>query len=432
LSQVSSIFSQLLHLVPRPLFEEIVRRHRGERHARGLRCWDQFVAMLFCQLGQAQSLREIYEGLQASEGKLVHLGVTKAPKHSTLAYANQHRPWEIYQDLFLALLNHLRAKLPTHAKTPLLVSGKLYSLDSTVIDLCARVFDWAKYRTTKGAVKIHLLLDHDGLLPEYAVITEGKVADIKIARKFQFPEGAMLVFDRGYCDYDWFANLTARRIHFVTRLKDNASWVSLETRPVPADANVRKDEIVVFTQQATDDNQTFFRRVVWWDEAHQREFAFLTNHFDLDATTVAAVYRERWKIELLFKALKQNLKIKTFVGTSANALKIQIWTALIALLLVRYLQLSSRLQWHLSRFLALLRHQLFVYRDLWRFLDNPLEGPLPLRKDYIAPQPSLFAMIAAGPPESTQPDANGQPQMQNTNTESTSPLLSNQPQPVPG
>jgi hypothetical protein len=172
--------------------------------------------------------------------------------------------------------------------------------------------------------------------------------------------------------------------------------------------------------------------VVWWDEAHQREFAFLTNHFDLDAATVAAVYRERWKIELLFKALKQNLKIKTFVGTSANALKIQIWTALIALLLVRYLQLRSRLQWHLSRFLALLRHQLFVYRDLWRFLDNPLEGPLPLRKDYLAPQPSLFAMMEAGPPESTQPDANGQPQMQNTNTESTSPLLSNQPQPVPG
>ena len=163
------------------MFEEIVRRHQGERRSRGLRCWDQFVAMLFCQLGQAQSLREIYEGLQASEGKLVHLGVAKAPKHSTLAYANQHRPWEIYQDLFLALLGHLRAKLPTHAKTPLVVPGKLFSLDSTVIDLCAKVFDWARYRTAKGAVKIHMLLDHDGLLPEYALITEGNVADIKVA-----------------------------------------------------------------------------------------------------------------------------------------------------------------------------------------------------------------------------------------------------------
>ncbi len=414
------------------MFEQIVRRHQGERHARGLRCWDQFVAMLFCQLGQAQSLREIYEGLQASEGKLVHLGVNKAPKHSTLAYANQHRPWEIYQDLFLSLLNHLRAKLPTHAKTPLLVSGKLYSLDSTVIDLCAKVFNWAKYRTTKGAVKIHLLLDHDGLLPEYAVITEGKVADIKVARKLQFPPGAMLVFDRGYCDYEWFTHLSASGIHFVTRLKENASWVKLEDRPASTDPNVRADEVVVFTQQATPDNQSFFRRVVWWDTVHQREFVFLTNHIDLDAATVAAVYRQRWQIELLFKALKQNLKIKTFVGTSANALKIQIWTALIALLLVRYLQLRSRLQWHLSRFVALLRHQLFVYRDLWRFLDDPFEGPPPLRKDYVAPQPSLFALPETGPPGTSTSAPHGQPQLQNNEINTTSPLLSIQAQPVSG
>ena len=412
------------------MFEETVRRHQGERHARGLRCWDQFVAMLFCQLGQAQSLREIYEGLQASEGKLVHLGVAKAPKHSTLAYANQHRPWEIYQDLFLALLGHLRAKLPTHAKTPLVVPGKLFSLDSTVIDLCAKVFDWAKYRTAKGAVKIHMLLDHDGLLPEYALITEGKVADIKVARKLQFPAGAMLVFDRGYCDYDWFAQLSVSGIHFVTRLKDNASWVKLEDRPAAADPNVRADEVVVFTQHATSDNQRFFRRIVWWDTKHQREFVFLTNHFDLDAVSVAAVYRQRWQIELLFKALKQNLKIKTFVGTSANALKIQIWTALIALLLVRYLQLRSRLQWHLSRFVALLRHQLFVYRDLWRFLDNPFEGPPPLRKDYIDPQPSLFSWNQTGPPETSSTSPDGQPQIQNAEINTASPLLSIQPQPV--
>jgi hypothetical protein len=412
------------------MFEEIVRRHQGERHSRGLRCWDQFVAMLFCQLGQAQSLREIYEGLQASEGKLVHLGVAKAPKHSTLAYANQHRPWEIYQDLFLALLGHLRAKLPTHAKTPLVVPGKLFSLDSTVIDLCAKVFDWAKYRTAKGAVKIHMLLDHDGLLPEYALITEGKVADIKVARKLQFPAGAMLVFDRGYCDYDWFAQLSVSGIHFVTRLKDNASWVKLEDRPAAADPNVRADEVVVFTQHATSDNQRFFRRIVWWDTKHQREFVFLTNHFDLDAVSVAAVYRQRWQIELLFKALKQNLKIKTFVGTSANALKIQIWTARIALLLVRYLQLRSRLQWHLSRFVALLRHQLFVYRDLWRFLDNPFEGPPPLRKDYIDPQPSLFSWNQTGPPETSSTSPDEQPQIQNAEINTASPLLSIQPQPV--
>lgn len=347
--------------------------------------------MLFCQLGQAQSLREIHEGLKVSEGKLVHLGMTKSPGHSTLAYANQHRPWQIYQDLFTALIPHLRAKLPMSAKTPLAIPGRLLSLDSTMIDLCAEVFDWAKYKTTKGAVKIHLLLDHDGLLPHYAVITEGRTSDITVARTLDLPKGAMVVFDRGYCDYDWFAKLTANEVRFVTRLKANASFVVVESRPVVPNSGVLRDEVVVFTQHATEDNDRFFRRIVFWDEVQQREFEFLTNHLTLDAVLVAAVYRQRWQIELLFKALKQNLKIKTFVGTSANALKIQIWTALIALLLVRYLQLRSRLQWHLSRFVALLRHQLFVYRDLWRFLDEPFEGPPPLRSDYLPPQPSLFA-----------------------------------------
>ena len=361
--------------------------------------------MLFCQLGQAQSLREIYEGLQVSEGKLVHLGLAKAPRHSTLAYANQHRPWEIYQDLFAGLLAHLRGKLPVSAKTPLAVPGKLYSLDSTLIDLCAQVFDWAKYRTAKGAVKIHLLLDHDGLLPHYAVITEGKTADITVARKLTLPPGAMVVFDRGYCDYSWFAHLSEQGVQFVTRLKERASWVTVESRAIPADSNVRADEIVVFMPHATEDNRTFFRRVVWWDETKKREFAFLTNHLSLDAAAVAAVYRQRWQIELLFKALKQNLKVKTFVGTSANALKIQIWTALIALLLVRYLQLRSRLQWHLSRFIALLRHQLFVYRDLWRFLDEPFEGPPPLRKDYQPPQPGLFDASDSQPASGIKADS---------------------------
>ena len=346
--------------------------------------------MQFCQLGQAQSLREIHEGLKVSEGKLVHLGMTKAPGHSTLAYANQHRPWQIYRDLFTALVPHLRAKLPVSAKTPLSLPAKLLSLDSTMIDLCAEVFDWAKYKTTKGAVKIHLLLDHDGLLPHYAVITDGKKSDISVARTLDLPKGAMVVFDRGYCDYNWFAKLTASGVHFVTRLKSNAAFVAVESRPVVAGSGVRRDEIVVFTQHATGDNDRFFRRIVYWDEQQQRELEFLTNHLTLDAVLVAAVYRQRWQVELLFRALKQNLKIKTFVGTSANALKIQIWTALIALLIVRYLQLRSRLQWHLSRFIALLRHQLFVYRDLWRFLDTPFEGPPPLRSDYLPPQPALF------------------------------------------
>jgi len=215
MAQVSSIFSQLLKLVPRRLFDAAVARHGGMRHARGFSCWDQFVAMLFCQLGQAHSLREIREGLQACEGKLVHLGMTQAPSHSTLAYANEHRSWEIYQDLFLALVDHFRPQLPGSGGNPLKLPGKLLSLDSSVIDLCVKVFPWARFRATKGAVKLHLLLDHDGLLPHYAVITDGKQADVKVAKTMCFPAGAMLIFDRGYNDYEWFHSLTTQGVHFV-------------------------------------------------------------------------------------------------------------------------------------------------------------------------------------------------------------------------
>lgn len=416
--RVSSIFSQVLQLIPRYLFQRAVEEHQGERHARGFHCWDQFVAMLFCQLGQSKSLREIQEGLRASEGKLKHLGVQRAPAHSTLSYANEHRPWAIYETLFASLLSHLQSALPSAAQAaPLSLSGKLLSLDSTMIDLCVKVFNWAKYKTTKGAVKIHLLLDHDGLLPQYAVITEGRKSDIAVARTLRLTPGSMLVFDRGYCDYDWFAQLHRDGVWFVTRLKSGASFVTVEERQT-ADQRVRADEIIVFSQHATADNERFFRRIVWWDEEHQRQFEFLTNHCDLDAATVAEVYRQRWQIELLFKALKQNLKIKTFVGTSANALKIQVWTALIAILLVRYLQLRSKLGWHLSRFLALLRQQLFVYRDLMRFLDQPFEGP-PQPPDCF-PQLSLNWTGELG----QQINHPNQPHPTNSGSAATSPALS--------
>ena len=375
LNRVSSIFSQILQLVPRHLFERAVRDHKGERHARGFTCWDQFVAMLFCQLAQSKSLREISEGLRASEGKLKHLGLSGAPSHSTLAYANQHRPWQIYETLFESLLEHLRRALPGAAQAPRLkLPGKLLSLDSTVIDLCASVFDWAHYTTAKGAVKLHLLLDHDGLLPHYAVLTDGKRSDIAVARTLRLPARSLLVFDRGYTDYAWFAQLDDDGVWFVTRLKQGAAYdfISANER---TDERVHADDLIQFRQHDKPGQERFFRRVVWWDAERKRSFEFLTNQLTLDAATIAAIYRERWQIELLFKALKQNLRIKTFVGTSSNALHIQIWTALIALLLVRFLQLRSRVNRHLSRFLALLRQQLFVYRDLGRFLHDPFERP---------------------------------------------------------
>jgi hypothetical protein len=381
MKRVCSIFSQILQLIPRDSFAAAVRKHQAERHARGFSSWGQAVAMLFCQLAQAKSLREITEGLQACEGKLKHLGLPEAPARSTLAYANSHRPWQLFETVFHQLLAQCQKRLGVaKAGAKLGLPGKLLSLDATVIDLCAAVFDWAQFRTTKGAVKLHLLLDHDGYLPCYAVITEGKVHEIQVARKLKLQRGTMLVFDRGYTDYDWFQRLTEEGVHFVTRLKDNATYLVVERRAAHGEG-VRADEIMVLEKQARSETAPFLRRIRYWDTAHQRELVFLTNHLELPATTVAAIYKERWQIELLFKALKQNLRVKTFVGTTANALKTQIWTALIALLAVKFLQLQAKFPWSLSRLIALLRQQLFVYRNLWRWLESPFEPPVELTEE---------------------------------------------------
>jgi transposase len=372
-TRVSSIFSQMLQLFSRTEFERAVVEHRAERHARGFSCWGQFVAMLFCHLGRAQSLREICGGLAASEGKLRHLGLPDAPKRSTLAYANEHRPWLLYRSVFYQLLGRCREVAGSHGFR---FKNKLLTLDATLIELCASVFDWAQYRRTKGAVKLHLLLDHQGLLPSFALITEGRVHESRVARSLRLEPGTIVVFDRGYTDYDWFAALDADGVFFVTRLKENADYGVLERRPVPPGSAVRRDEIIFLYKAARGGHlDLFLRRIEVWDEEQKRALVFLTNHRGFAASTIAAIYRQRWQIELFFKALKQNLRIKTFVGTSPNALQIQIWTALIALLLLKYLQLRARFSWSLSNLAALLRQQLFVYRDLFVWIDEPFQPP---------------------------------------------------------
>jgi len=371
--RVSSIFSQMLQLFSRTEFERAVVEHRAERHARGFSCWGQFVAMLFCHLGRAQSLREICGGLAASEGKLRHLGLPDAPKRSTLAYANEHRPWALYRSVFYQLLGRCREVAGSHGFR---FKNKLLTLDATLIELCASVFDWAQYRRTKGAVKLHLLLDHQGLLPSFALITEGRVHESRVAHSLRFEPGTIVVFDRGYADYDWFASLHAEGVFFVTRMKDNADYGVVERRPVPEHGAVRRDEIIFLYKAARRGNRDLFlRRIEVWDEDQQRGIVFLTNHRAFAASTIAAIYRQRWQIELFFKALKQNLRIRTFVGTSSNALQIQIWTALIALLVLKYLQLRARFGWSLSNLAALLRQQLFVYRDLFAWIDQPFQPP---------------------------------------------------------
>jgi len=390
LTRVCSIFSQMLQLISRTAFDTAVRKHKAERHARGFSSWGQFVAMLFCQLGGAKSLREITGGLAASEGKLRHLGLPQAPARSTLAYANEHRPWQLYEDVFQQLLGQCQALAarPSGQSRKFRFKNKLISMDATVIDLCATVFDWALYRRTKGAVKLHLLLDHQGHLPCYAVITEGKQHEIRVARQLRYEPGTLLAIDRGYIDYEWFADLSRQGVFFVTRMKDNADYLVIEDRDQPRRKGLLRDQVICFTKQAGAGRECFFRRIEFYDEEQDRVLVFLTNHLRLAAATVAAVYKQRWEIELFFKALKQSLHIKTFVGTSANALKTQIWAALIAMLLIKYLQLKATFGWSLSNLVALLRQQLFVYRDLWVWIDHPFQAP-----ELPESQPEQLAMV---------------------------------------
>jgi hypothetical protein len=347
MNKFCSIFSQLLQLFPRIEFENTVKQTQAERYTKGFTCWGQFVSMMFCQLGRA---------------------------HSTLAYANEHRPWELYQKTFFHLLG--RCQNQVSGKKKFKFKNKLVSLDSSIIDLCLALYDWAKFRRTKGAIKLHLILDHDGYLPSFAVLTEGKVSDVKVAHTLKFDPGTIVVYDRGYNDYLLFGKWTEQGIFFVTRMKDNALFEVWEEKPIPQNRNILKDQIVRLTGLKAEDRcPHLLRRIEFYDAEKDTVFVFLSNNFRLGSTTIAAIYKDRWQIELFFKALKQNLKIKTFVGTSANAVKIQIWTALIAILILRFLQLQSQFKWSLSNLVALLRMNLFTHRDLWAWLNKPFEIP---------------------------------------------------------
>jgi Transposase DDE domain/Domain of unknown function (DUF4372) len=369
----ASLFSQLLNIVDRKAFAEAVQRRGSDKRTKGFSSWDQFVAMMFCQVAQAKSLREIEEGLASCEGKLRHLGVKGSPARSTLSYANRVRPVGLFEDVFYTILAGCHSAAGRH---PFRFKNRLLSLDATVIELCASMFDWARYGRTKGALKLHLLLDHDGCLPVYAYLSEGSVADVSVAQQLILPAGSIVAMDRGYNDYRLFECWSEQKVGFVTRMKSNAEYFVSEDRYVAECGSIRCDQLIEF-QPLTAGRTIFgtYRRIEIWIEEKQQVMVLLTNLLHLSARTIADIYKQRWQIELFFKALKQHLRIKTFVGTSANAVHIQIWTALITILLLKYLQFKSKCAWALSHLVALLRWNLFTYRDLWQWLERPFDTP---------------------------------------------------------
>jgi Domain of unknown function (DUF4372)/Transposase DDE domain len=375
--QAMSLFNQLLQHFPVLEFAALVKKHNAEKAAKGFSCRTQLVAMMFCQLAHADSLRDICNGLACCIGKLIHLGLDGAPSRSTLSYANQHRPAKLYQELFYTALGRFRDEKGLGArKKKFRFKNRLLSLDSTTISLCLEMFPWAKFRRAKGGVKAHVLLDHDDYMPSFVLITEARRSDVKMADSFPINPGSIVAMDRGYSDYALFGRWSEQGIYFVTRLKDNAAYDVLGKAAVPVNRGIRSDELIEFSgAEAKSDCPFPLRRVVVWDEVNSREVVLLTNLMDFGSTTIAAIYKDRWEVELFFKSLKQNLKVKTFVGTSENALRIQIWTALIAILLLKWLHHLSKAKWSLSNLASMLRMNLFTYRDLTAWLDNPFGTP---------------------------------------------------------
>jgi hypothetical protein len=374
-------------LIGQSEFNRAVKEHGGEKHAKGFTCWFQLVAMVYCQLAGADSLREICAGLASMEGKMRHLGVDGAPNKSTLSYANAKRPSEIFEDVFWSVLARFRSEGTLGPRQhKFRFKNPLFSLDSTTISLCLSLFPWAKFRTHKGGVKAHVLLNNEDYLPSWMLLTEAKRADVKVVRQIKLKAGSIVAMDRGYNDYGLFGEWTDDGIYFVTRLKSNAVFRVTKNFEVPKNRNIRKDQLIRLTGVGAEKCPHELRRVIVWDEKNQKELELLTNHLDFGATTIADIYKERWQIELFFKALKQNLKIKTFVGTSENALRIQIWTALLVMLIIRWCHHHSKTGWHFSLVAALLRLNLFIYRGLREWLENPIPlhpDPLPISQLHL-------------------------------------------------
>lgn len=370
MAKVASLFSQVLSLIDRNIFNEAVIKFKTEKNAKGFSSWDQFASLIFAQLAGAKSLREISGGLASVSGKCVHLGIKKIPNKSTLSYANSHRPWQLFEELFYQILPQVQA-VAKEKKKRFKFNNPLYSIDSTTIDLCLAVFDWAHFRRAKGAVKMHTLLDHQGYLPCWAVITDGKAGDIVAARALNLQAGSIVVMDRAYIDYSLFSSWKASGVYFVTRAKRNMAYKVSSVNETPHRRGLISDEIILLSGcQAKKDCPHQLRRVTVWDEK-KGALVFLTNNFKLAAATIASIYKDRWKIEEFFRAIKQNLKIKTFLGTTENAVKSQLWTALLAMLLIKYLQLRSTFNWSLSNLVALFRMSILVYRDLMEWLNHP-------------------------------------------------------------
>jgi hypothetical protein len=371
MAHCNTILQQMLKLIPRHHFPRLEREHGTGRPARSFSRWHQLAHLIFMQVTSRASLRDGVAALKARFTNLYHLGV-KPVARSTFADANNRRPASFFEALFALRYQRCLAHAPRHKFK---FKNKLYSLDATVVSLCLSLFPWASFRRAKAGLKLHTLLDHDGYLPAFVAITPAREHEVKKARALNLPKGSIVVEDLGYTDYAWYGHLTAQKIFFVTRQKRNARYRVLETRPVKASLGLVSDETILLTGAKARECPKPLRRIVYRDPATRKVYVFLTNHFRLAAKTIADIYKERWQIEIFFRWIKQNLKIKAFIGNSENAVLTQIYAALIVYLLLCYTKFLCNLGVTLQNFMRILQLNLFRTCSVKELFEPP--GPLP-------------------------------------------------------
>jgi hypothetical protein len=354
-----TVFSQLIKHLPNKEFQKCVTRYNGDSHLKNFSCWDQFLAMAFAQLTYRDSLRDIEACLRALGGKLYHMGFRGKISRSTLADANEAHDWRIYADFAQVLIRIAR---PLYADDPIGVDldQNLYALDSTTIDLCLSLFPWARFRKHKAAVKMHTLLDLHGTIPTFIRITEGRIHDVNILDQIVPEAGSFYVMDRGYIDFERLYVLTLCSAFFVVRSKENILLQRRYSHAVDETSDVRSDQTVILaTAGSAKAYPAPLRRVHYFDRKNDKHLIFLANNFALPALTIAQVYKARWTVELFFKFIKQHLKIKSFYGTSENAVKTQIWIAVSTYVLVAILRKRLQLEYPLYQILQILSLLLF-------------------------------------------------------------------------
>ena len=369
MNQGRTVFSQLISFLPDREFRRCVERYQGDVRLRGFSCWDQYLAMAFAQLTYRESLRDIEACLRSMQGKLYHLGFRGKVARSTLADANESHDWRIFAD-FAQLLITIARPLYAHDPIGVELNQSLYALDSTTIDLCLSLFPWAKFRKHKAAVKMHTLLDLHGNIPTFIRVTSGTVHDVNLLDEIMPEAGAFYVMDRGYIDFQRLFVFALSAAFFVVRTKSNVLLQRRYSHPVDKGTGVRSDQTVILTSfESASAYPDALRRVSYFDAETNKRLKFLTNNFALPALTIAQIYKQRWKVELFFKWIKQHLRIKAFYGTSENAVKTQIWIAVSVYVLVAIVRKRLGLETSLYQILQILSVTLFEKTPILRALQ---------------------------------------------------------------